>query len=157
MSLLKSIYARNCTVKSIDVSECGDFLEKNHSLGSTGAKFCYALVLERPDKSGLKQGTVVAVSTFGGEKKWKKNVGVIRSYEWIRFASIKDYRVVGGLSKVLKKFISDNAPDDIMTYVDAFTSDGKSYIKLGFEVEGEKKFENGNKSLKLRLKLKDYR
>jgi hypothetical protein len=40
--------------------------------------------------------------------------------------------VVGGLDKLLKAFVTDFHPDDIMTYADRDWSNGRSYEKLGF-------------------------
>jgi hypothetical protein len=40
---------------------------------------------------------------------------------------------VGGLDKLLKTFINEHNPDDIMTYADRDWSDGRSYEKLGFQ------------------------
>ena len=78
------------------------------------------------------------------------------SYEWVRFASLKGVRVQGGMSKMLRQFIDDLDPDDIMSYAPLQNGDeGSVYEMLGFQLEGEKEFERG-KSLKFRLKLKEY-
>jgi hypothetical protein len=61
-----------------------------------------------------------------------------QSGELIRFCNKLDYTVVGGLSKLLKHFITQYQVDDVMTYIDKDWSDGKSFIQLGFEVVGEK-------------------
>ena len=42
----------------------------------------------------------------------------------------------GGLSKLLKGFILNHNPGDIMTYADFCWSNGESYLKLGFEQVG---------------------
>ena len=59
-----------------------------------------------------------------------------RSFEWVRYASLKSLRVVGGMGKLLEAFAREVGPDDVMTYVDSSSSDGSSYLELGFEPEG---------------------
>jgi hypothetical protein len=41
-----------------------------------------------------------------------------RSYELLRFASLQGYVVVGGMDKLMKAFMHENQPDDIMSYAD---------------------------------------
>ncbi len=88
-------------------------------------------------------------------RKWVKDGREVRSYEWVRYCSLPDVRVVGGMGKILEEFISQVRPDDIMTYSDPRWSDGDAYKALGFVPEGEKDF-GDFKSVKLRLKLTDY-
>lgn len=64
--------------------------------------------------------------------------------------------VDGGMGKLLKAFIDDVEPDDVMSYADASWSDGDVYRKLGFSQEEDKVFPNGGRSLKFRLKLTEY-
>ena len=63
---------------------------------------------------------------------------MIRSYEWTRYASLPGARISGGMGKVLKAFIKDVQPDDIMSYADLEWSEGKVYEQLGFVLEGKK-------------------
>ncbi|MEY4539351.1 MAG: hypothetical protein RLZZ306_1108 [Bacteroidota bacterium] len=76
---------------------------------------------------------LIAVATFSGGRTMKvgERTGK-RSYELIRFASLKGFVVVGGMDKLLKTFIKEHNPDDIMSYADRDWSDGRSYDKLGF-------------------------
>ena len=60
------------------------------------------------------------------------------------------------MGKLLKAFIKDVRPDDVMSYADASWSSGDVYRKLGFKEEGAKIFPDGGKSLKFRLKLTEY-
>ena len=77
---------------------------------------------------------LIGVATFSGGRTMKvgERKGK-RSYELIRFASLKGYVVVGGMDKLLKAFTNEHEPDDIMSYIDRDWSDGRSYDKLGFE------------------------
>lgn len=98
----------------------------------------------------------MAVAGFSGPRTWKKGDAAIRSYEWVRYASLEGLGVDGGMGKLLKAFINEVHPDDVMSYADASWSDGDVYRKLGFEEEEAKVFPDGRKSLKFRLKLTGY-
>jgi hypothetical protein len=74
-----------------------------------------------------------------------------RSFEWIRYASLKGFRVVGGMGKLMQAFVDDLQPDDIMTYVRSQESDGDAFRALGFDFEGEFTKESwGSSNLKFR-------
>ena len=86
----------------------------------------------------LSEGTLIAVATFSNARRWVKEGKEIRSYEWTRYASLPDLRVSGGMGKMLKAFIKEVHPDDIMSYADLEWSEGKVYERLGFEAETRK-------------------
>jgi hypothetical protein len=147
------LHARHCFIERIDKPVMDKFLEINHLQSSVKAKFKYGLFL-KPQYVERFLGTVVclgdpvstgngssktiipkliAVATFSGGRTMKvgERLGK-RSYELIRFASLKGYVVVGGMDKLLKAFTNEHEPDDIMSYADRDWSDGRSYNKLGF-------------------------
>ena len=106
-------------------------------------------------------GTLVAVASFSKARRWSKKgengeQETICSYEWLRYASLPELRVLGGMGRVLARFIGEHHPDDIMTYVPLRHFSGEVYESLGFVSEGVKVFENGEQSRKYRLKLKEY-
>ena len=150
------VFARNCEVRRISRIAAADFLDRYHPLKYTNCRYKYGVYISRKGNGNLEEGTLVAVATFAGPRKWDKDGQLVRSYEWVRYFTLPGTRVAGGMGKVLQTFIDEVKPDDIMTYVDASLSEGESYKKLGFRAEGEKIFANGTKSLKLRLKLVDY-
>lgn len=163
MDGLKRIYARNCEVRRIDREAAEPFLEANHSLGFTRCKFMYGLFKMRstgaaePCHDEIPSGSLVAVSGFSSPRTWDKDGKEIRSYEWVRYASLKGYGIDGGMGKVLKAFIEEVRPDDIMSYADASSPDrGEVYRTLGFKEESKKAFPNGGESIKFRLKLTDW-
>ena len=86
----------------------------------------------------LSEGTLIAVATFSNARRWVKEGKEIRSYEWTRYASLPDLRVSGGMGKMLKAFIKEIQPDDIMSYADLEWSEGEVYERLGFEAETRK-------------------
>lgn len=136
MGPAKKVFARNCTVRRIDKISASRFLDENHFLKSCKAKYHYGLFINRTTGSkeeSLPADTLVAVGTFSNCRLFKDGH---RSYEWIRYASLKDLRVMGGMGKILDTFVEEVHPGDVMTYVDASLSDGKAYIELGFVNEG---------------------
>ena len=80
---------------------------------------------------------MVAAAGFSNARRWQKEGTIVSSYEWIRYASLRGVRVVGGRGKLLDAFVEDVRPSDVMTYADLSWPDGgKTYGKLGFEQEG---------------------
>ena len=144
LEIFSPIYARNCEVRRIDKALAKVFLEANHSYGHAACRYCYGMFLKRHTGHIAQQttsyvpGTLVAVATFSNARKWSKGDKIIRSYEWTRYASLPDVRLSGGMGRMLKTFIKDVQPDDIMSYADLEWSAGDVYRQLGFELEGQK-------------------
>jgi hypothetical protein len=143
MEIFTQIYARNCEIRKIDKKTAAEFLNANHSYGDASCRYRYGLYLKRHTghNSGsvsIEPGCLVAVATFSNGRKWIKGDKTIRSYEWTRYASLPEVRLSGGMGRILKAFISDVQPDDIMTYADLEWSEGKVYDALGFTLEGWK-------------------
>ena len=129
MGQFRSIFARKCTVRRIDKPTASEFLRSNHSYGDAACRYRYGMYLGEE---------LVAVATFSNARRWQKGDRTVRSYEWVRYASLAGSRVVGGMGKTLKTFIDDVHPDDIVSYADLEWSDGDVYQKLGFVLEGRK-------------------
>ena len=143
LRIFTQIYARNCEVRKIDKQTAAEFLDKNHSYSDAACRYRYGLYLKRhtghnAGSTEVIPGTLVAVATFSNARKWKKGDKEIRSYEWTRYASLPGVRLSGGMGRLLKTFIEDVNPDDIMTYADLEWSEGKVYEQLGFQLEGVK-------------------
>lgn len=143
LELFATAYARNCEIRRIEKHEAQEFLEKNHSYGYAACRYRYGMFLKRntgsiSTENGLAPGTLVAVATFSNARKWTKGDKEIRSYEWTRYASLPFLRISGGMGKMLKTFIEEVAPDDIMSYADLEWSEGNVYTQLGFSLEGHK-------------------
>lgn len=145
LEIFSQAFARNCEVRRIEKSEAQDFLNTNHSYGYATCRYHYGLFLKRQtghlvhmQDGSVTPGTLVAVATFSNARKWVKGDKVIRSYEWTRFASLPGMRISGGMGKMLKAFIEDVNPDDIMSYADLEWSRGDVYRTLGFIEEGWK-------------------
>ena len=141
LEIFTTAYARNCEVRRIEKVEAQQFLKENHSYGYAACRYHYGLFLKRHTghkANHLAPGTLIAVATFSNARKWKKQDKVIRSYEWTRYASLPYLRISGGMGKVLKAFIEEVDPDDIMSYADLEWSEGNVYGSLGFVFEGRK-------------------
>lgn len=140
LGIFRQIYARNCEVRRIDKPTASHFLERCHSYGDATCKFRYGMFLKRSTGAHntrfLAPGTLVAVSTFSGARRWQKEDKVVASYEWTRYASLPDVRICGGMGKMLQFFIDELAPDDVMSYADLEWSQGTVYESLGFVSEG---------------------
>ena len=140
------IYARNCEVRRIEKAEAEAFLNASHSYGDAACRYRYGLFLKRHTGRRafsltdeiIQPGTLVAVAEFSNARKWKKGDKTIRSYEWTRYASLPDVRINGGMGKMLRHFIKEVQPDDIMSYADLEWSEGSVYGRLGFTLEGHK-------------------
>jgi hypothetical protein len=140
----ETIPARLTQIRRVDKPTLDKFLITNHLQGTVGAKLKYGLFLPQRYFRVLTNNTrnhslihseelLVAVASFSNAKKIMRDGQVFRSYELIRFANLKGFTVVGGLNKLLKNFINEQNPDDIMTYADSDWSDGSNYEKIGFE------------------------
>lgn len=142
LEVFTPMFARNCEVRKIDKETAAAFLNENHSYGDAACKYRYGLYLKRytgkRGESGISPGTLVAVATFSNARKWQKGEKTIRSYEWTRYASLPGVRINGGMGKVLKAFIKEVQPDDIMSYADLEWSEGSVYEQLGFCLEGKR-------------------
>ncbi|MBQ6576849.1 MAG: hypothetical protein IJL91_03775 [Bacteroidales bacterium] len=166
------VFARKCRVERIPKAIAEAFLSSFHIMGSTSCRYAYGLILSADDEEGEEPDELlVAVSTFSGARnipvETSEGTKTIRSFEWVRYASLPDMRVIGGMGKTLKCFIDEVRPDDVMSYAleekwkrkalekgdPGVKPIGDAYLKLGFVKEGEKIFPGGKKSIKFRLKL----
>ncbi len=152
INIVRRLFARNCETYKIPKELADSFLAENHRLGATKCRYFYGLFLKKAS-DGLPSGTLVAVAGFSGPRIWQKGDSTVHSYEWVRYASLDGLGVDGGMGKLLKVFIDEVHPDDIMSYADASWSSGDVYRKLGFTEEAPKIFPDGKVSLKFRLKL----
>ena len=140
-------------VRRIDKDTAAAFLRVNHDFGDASCRYRYGLFTVRTtgrSESVIEAGTLVAVAEFSSGRRMRDGS---RSYEWVRYASLRDLRVVGGMGKLLGAFAEAVHPDDVMTYADASRSDGAAYRVLGFSGEGRVELPGGNASLKFRKRF----
>lgn len=113
------IYARNCTIKVLTNKDVKNFLDNNHLSGNRNAQIIYGLYYN---------DELVQVMSFSKHKKY--------DYEIIRECSKLNTVVIGGTSKLFKKFITDYTPDTVFSYCDFNKFNGKGYEKLGMKFIG---------------------
>lgn len=122
------IFARNCDVQKVNKQMAETFLNENYLYGYKTAYYKYALFF---------QNEIIAMATFSKGRKMNRLSEEKRSFELISFCCKKNVSVVGGLSKLLKAFVNELNPGDVMTYIDKDWSNGDSYLKLGFQIHSE--------------------
>lgn len=126
LGLNKKVYGRNTSVAKISKADADLFLNQYHLQGSVSARYRYCLV---------HQHEVVAVATFSNKRKMKDEGTDYFSAELIRFASKDGFTVTGGLSKLVKHYVNQLAPNDLMSYADRDWSLGKGYLSSGFKLK----------------------
>jgi len=122
MGKSKPVQARKCTCLEINTTDAFEFCEKHHLMG--GKKSSIAIGL-------FHEGNLVGTMTF------RKNKG--SGYEIDRMCFTCGVRVLGGASKMLKKFVDLYRPSEILTMADAnLTPDPNSavYSKIGLNLIG---------------------
>lgn len=116
LNLNTKIFARKCIIKEISATIANSFIDKNHIQGKRSCNINYGLYYN---------DVLVMVMSFQKHK--------IYQYELIRSASLIGFTVVGGFSKLIKRFIKDKNVNSILTFCDKRLFNGNSYIDFGFD------------------------
>ena len=123
----KVIYARNCAISKLDYKTKSAFINEYHFYGdSNQGTISYGLYYNNE---------LVSVMSFGklrGQNKLHNNKD---HYELVRFVTKDNTRIIGGASKLFKKFISEYQPVYIICYSDNDFFTGETYHKLGFKLK----------------------
>lgn len=114
----KRIFARNCQIKNISHVDSVNFFDANHIQKSCNSKIQLGLFIE---------GNLVAAMSFG-KSRFNKTL----DWELLRYASIQDFNVIGGASKLFSYFIKQHTPISIISYCDLRWNNGNLYNRLGF-------------------------
>jgi len=126
--------ARNCFIKIIPKDLAASFLNKNHIDGCpTNFSVAFGLFSEDGLVSVMTGGSPSRAHTSGGKKV----------LELKRFASLLDYSVRGGASKLFalfKTYAIENSYQEIHTYCDMRWGTGNVYEKLGFKLVNISKY-----------------
>lgn len=119
----RTVYARDCDVRTVSANEACSFLDENHLQGRCGSSVRLGLYYN---------DELVSLMTFGKPRYSGK-------YEWelIRFCSKLLLHIPGAASRLLVHFERDYKPSSIVSYADRRWSDGKVYRRLGFTIEHE--------------------
>ena len=119
------IYARKCGVYVVNGGIAQKFLEGNHIQGRCKGMYHYGLYYD---------GELVSLMTFGKMRQQRKyHTDYDSCYELLRFCSKLNTNVVGAAGKLLKAFLRDLKPSEVISYADKRWSQGNLYKQLGFE------------------------
>ncbi|WP_338394341.1 PDDEXK family nuclease [Fulvitalea axinellae] len=119
------IYGRQTHAEPISAEQLKDFLTENHLQIPLKAKHKYGL---------YHRGRLVAVMAFSKGRFIERDGKKFHSFELMRHCNALGKTVIGGMDKLLKHFIQEHQPDDIMSYADLDWSDGNAYKRVGFEL-----------------------
>ena len=121
------IHARKCIIKEVSPREKSDFLKRNHIQGD--------------DTSSIKIGAfyndlLIAIMTFGNSRIALGNKSS-DTYELYRFCIDSNYISRGIANRLLKYFITNYSPSEIISYADVRWTDKNNnlYLNLGFELQ----------------------
>jgi len=119
------VYARKCIIKELDSKTYTQFLNENHIQGRVATKHKYGL---------MHNSELVAVIGFGKKRKsnGEKDINIDGHFELLRFCKKLNYKVHGGFSKLVKHFINEIDPKQIISLVDKRYFDGESYKSTDF-------------------------
>ena len=119
---LNKIYARKCIIKEVSSKDSNMFLTRNHIQGNVNSSIRLGLYYNNE---------LVSLMTFSKGRIMMG--GTPNQYELLRFCNKLDTTVIGGAGKLLKHFIKNYNPKEIISYADRRWSMGNLYKKLGFE------------------------
>ena len=117
------IYARKCVIREVKSEIGNEFLKNNHLQGVCSSSVKLGLFFN---------DELVSLMTFGKSRHFIGN----GKHEWelLRFCNKLNTNVIGGASKLLKHFIDDYHPKNIVSYADRRWSIGNLYERLGFKL-----------------------
>lgn len=113
------IYARKCSIKTVDLNIATQFLNNYHFQGTcNGQKIILGLYYK---------DELIQLMSFG-KPRYNKN------YEWelLRLCTNPKHAVVGGSQKLFSYFINNYNPTSIISYCDNSKFTGDVYSRLGF-------------------------
>lgn len=120
------IYARQCDIREVSYKESKMFLDKCHIQGNCVSKYRYGLYYNNE---------LVSIMTFGKPRKNLNGRQTEGTYEMLRFCNKLNTTVVGGASKLLKCFIKNINPNEVISYSDRRWGTGDMYKRLGFTLD----------------------
>lgn len=117
------VFARKCEIRELSNSEARTFFDQTHIQGHANAKITFGLYYS---------GNLVAAMSFA-PSRYNKNY----QYEIVRYSTMLNCTVIGGASKLFKRFIKAYSPTSIISYADRRWSMGGMYKTLGFTLIGQ--------------------
>lgn len=125
---MKRFYARKTYVEPITIEISQNFIDNNHRQGkaSISSSSVNLGIFSKNDSELLGVAQFCTPRTTAKKK--------IYSTELIRLCFKKDYRIVGGASKLIKYYIQLYSPADIFTYQDTTGETTNVYEECGFKL-----------------------
>ena len=115
------VFARKCDIKKVSIKHKAKFLDDNHIQGTVSSKYNFGL---------FYNDELISLMTFG--KGRIAMGGHSEQYELSRFCNKLNTNIIGGASKLLKYFIKNYKPKEIISYADRRWSQGDLYQMLNF-------------------------
>lgn len=125
LGLNKTLHARKAKLVEVGAIQAAQFFNTYHLQGFVKAKYYYGLTLA---------DELISMASFSDLRPMKSKGIHYKSAELVRFASKEGYTITGGLSKLIKNFLTLKKPNDLMSYADRDWSLGKGYDQLSFEL-----------------------
>jgi hypothetical protein len=125
LGLNKTFHARKAVISELEVAQAAKFFNDNHLHGQVNAAYYYGLLIDNE---------LISMASFSALRPMKLKGPKYTSAELIRYASKDGCTITGGLSKLIKHFMKNYQPNDLMSYADRDWSLGKGYSHLGFEL-----------------------
>lgn len=123
IGLSEKIYARKCQIKDISPNDAKEFCDQNHIQAGVFCSINYGL---------FYNDQLISIMSLS-----KPNISRGKNkdydYELVRLATKVGCTVVGGASKMFKRFVEDYNPDNIISYSDKRWNSGNIYSVLGFK------------------------
>lgn len=119
------LHGRKMTIYKIDRKSARDFLNTYHLMGDGGGKIFLGL---------YSTNQLVGLAAFSKPLLMRYEDPPYYSSELVRFCSLPNTTIVGGLDKIIHYFFRHFETDDIVTHVDFEWSSGRSFEKIGFEL-----------------------
>lgn len=123
------LYARQCSIVTLDSYQAADFFNKYHMIGGKVAdSVTYGLLFDNE---------IVAAMSFKrlGTGTFNRHIGYDDVWNLTRFAT-NHFIIPGAASKLLNCFEKNNKVDLLLTYADRRYSVGNLYYELGFTHDG---------------------
>jgi hypothetical protein len=112
--------AADCTVRELQEPEGTAFLDQNHLRGGTAFETAYGLEYN---------GEIISAAMFSRSTKQTAE------YELISFCSKLNFKVSGGLQKIVLAFAKDKKPKSLAARADRSYSTGAGYLTAGFKLK----------------------
>lgn len=119
------IYARNCELKEIDYKIANSMYDQYHLLGTT--------TIQSVSYGLFYNDELLSCMSFQKGRYTENNKP---AWTLTRFVTRSGYSIVGGASKLLKRFEKEYTPDILLSYSDNDYFSGGLYSNLGFRNDG---------------------